>query len=127
MTMLAVVTTVAGMDDARRLAALALDQGLAACVQLSAVESHFRWQGRVQCEPEVRLLFKTEAARYAELEGCLLAHHPYELPAIFALPVAQASAGYADWVRQAVDASAPSTPSTPSTLSGPTGPSDDVA
>jgi uncharacterized protein involved in tolerance to divalent cations/ketosteroid isomerase-like protein len=102
MTMLAVFTTVAGMDDARRLAAQALDQGLAACVQLSTIESHFRWQGRVQCEPEVRLLFKTEAARYAALERWLLAQHRYELPAIFALPVDRASAGYADWVRQAV-------------------------
>lgn len=133
MTMLAVLTTVAGMDDARRLAALALDQGLAACVQLSAIESHFRWQGRVQCEPEVRLLFKTDADRYPALERCLRAQHPYELPAIFAVPVAQASADYADWVRQSLapPASATpataSTPSAPSDRSGPAGPSGDGA
>ena len=100
MTLCAVFTTVASMEEARRLADLALAERLAACVQLSAVESHFRWNGRVQREGEVRLLFKTEASRYRELERCLREHHPYELPAIFALPVSEASASYAEWVKQ---------------------------
>ncbi len=102
MTLLAVYTTVASMEDARRLADVALAERLAACVQPSATESHFRWSGHAQGEEEARLLFKTEASRHRELERCLREHHPYELPATFALAVAEASARYAASVEQEV-------------------------
>ena len=64
MTLLAVCTTVASMDDARRLADVALAERLAACVQPSATESHFRWSGQVRREEEIRLL---PALHYARL------------------------------------------------------------
>lgn len=41
---------------------------------------------------------KTDWARCAALEALLRELHPYELPAIFALPVSNASADHAAWV-----------------------------
>lgn len=96
--LLAVFTTVATREQADALARAAVEQGLAACVQVEAIHSTYRWQGEVVSEPELRLMFKTDAARYAALEALLRERHPYELPAIFTLPVAQASADYAAWV-----------------------------
>ncbi|WP_325343726.1 divalent-cation tolerance protein CutA [Xylophilus sp.] len=103
MELIAVITTVADTAQADALAGAAVEQGLAACVQAETVRSTYRWKGETVAEPEVRLLFKTTRTRYAALEAWLRARHPYELPAIFALPVAEASADYADWVRTAVD------------------------
>lgn len=54
------------------------------------------------CEPEVRLLFKTRADHYAALAALLRERHPYELPAIFALPVAEATPEYAAWVDESL-------------------------
>lgn len=99
MDLLAVFTTVSNAEQADTLARAAVERRLAACVQAEAVLSTYRWQGAVASEPEVRLMFKTSRALYPALEALLRQMHPYELPAIFALPVAEASAAYADWVK----------------------------
>lgn len=98
--MLAVVTTVGTEDEARRLAVAVVERGLAACVQMNPVDSVYTWRGAVQQEREVRLLFKLRADGYVPLERAILELHPYELPAIFALPVDNAHGPYAQWVCQ---------------------------
>ncbi len=96
--LLLVLTTVATRADADALARAMVEQRLAACAQISAIDSVYWWQGAVQAEGEFRVLFKTTAERYPALESALRASHPYELPAIVALPVAQALPAFADWV-----------------------------
>lgn len=98
--LIALFTTVATREDARRIARELVERGLVACAQLSDIESIYRWQGAVHQEPEVRLMLKTTADRYAVVEAAIRALHPYELPAIHAIPVTAASAAYAGWVRQ---------------------------
>ncbi|QTD45536.1 divalent-cation tolerance protein CutA [Ottowia testudinis] len=101
--LLLVLTTVASRADADALARAMVEQRLAACAQISAIDSVYWWNGAVQSEGEFRLLLKTTAERYAALEAALRAAHPYELPAIVALPVAQALPAFADWVAAEVD------------------------
>jgi periplasmic divalent cation tolerance protein len=100
MKLIAVYTTVASRDDARRLARALVERRLAACAQISEIESFYSWQGAMHDEPEWRIVFKTTAERYAAVEAAIRELHPYELPAIHAVPVAQASAPYADWVEK---------------------------
>ena len=100
--LIAVYTTVADPAVARELARAAVDARLAACVQIEPVQSIYRWDGAVQSEPEQRVMFKTTLAMYAELQQFILARHPYELPAVFAVPASLASPAYAGWVAQSV-------------------------
>lgn len=100
--MLAVLTSVANQQQADALARAAVEQRLAACVQTEDIRSTYRWQGAIECEAEVRLMFKTTRRLYPALEALLLELHPYELPAIFALPVTEASAGYVTWLEESV-------------------------
>ena len=104
MKLLAACTTVATIDDARRLAEAAVARSLAACVHLERIDSVYRWQGVVHSEAEVRLVFKTTEAAYPALERLLRSSHPYELPAIYAVPVEHADPAYAAWVAGAVAA-----------------------
>jgi periplasmic divalent cation tolerance protein len=99
--LLVVFTTVANDEQADQLAAAAVEANLAACVQTEAIRSTYRWQGQLEREQEIRLLFKTTRAAYPQLEKLILALHPYELPAIVALDVCEASAPFADWVTTA--------------------------
>ena len=99
MDLLAVFTTVATQEQADTLARAVVEQRLAACVQTEAIHSIYRWQGAIASELEVRLMFKTARSHYAALEALLRERHPYELPAIFALPVVAGTAEYAAWVR----------------------------
>jgi len=95
---LLVVTTVGSAEQARALARAMVEQRLAACAQITAIESVYRWQGAVEHEPEWRVLFKTRADGYAALEAAIRERHPYELPAIHAIATQQAHAAYAEWV-----------------------------
>jgi periplasmic divalent cation tolerance protein len=96
---LLVVTTVATREQALALARDLVERRLAACAQVSAIDSIYRWQGAVEQAPEFRLLLKTHAGGYAALEAALRAQHPYDLPAIHAIATVQAHAAYAEWVR----------------------------
>jgi periplasmic divalent cation tolerance protein len=95
---LSLATTVGNEADARRLAQALLDARLAACVQLDRLESHYRWQGAVHADPEVRLTLKSVPERLAALQEFLAAQHPYELPQVL-WQVLDASPAYAEWVR----------------------------
>ena len=96
---LLVVTTVGTLDDARAVARALVERRLAACAQITPIESFYRWQGRVENEPEFRVLFKTRAALWPEVEAAIRALHRYDLPAIHAIAATQAYAPYAEWVR----------------------------
>jgi periplasmic divalent cation tolerance protein len=96
------VTTVATLADAQRLARLIVGQRLGACVQIDpAVVSHYAWQGQLREEPELRLTIKTLPERLAALQAFFDQHHPYALPQFLATDMA-ASPAYAGWVRAAV-------------------------
>ncbi len=99
METLLVFTHLSDAGVAEELAALLLEQRLAACVNiLPPCRSHYRWQGRLESADEVPLLIKTTCGRYAAVEAAIRARHPYELPEIVAVPVAVGLPAYLDWV-----------------------------
>lgn len=97
----AVTTTVGTVEDARRLAQAVLQQRLAACVQVEAITSHYRWEGAMHEEKELRLVCKTLPGAVPALLVLLRAQHPYELPQLVVQPL-QASVEYARWVGQEI-------------------------
>lgn len=73
---------------------------LDACAQIERIESSvYRWQGALQATPEWRVVFKTTEAHYAALEAALLDAHPYEVPAVVAVPTHTVSVAFAEWVK----------------------------
>ena len=84
---------------ANRIALAVVEAGLAACVNLlPRVQSVYRWQGAIESANEVPLLIKTTAARYDALEAAIRDLHPYDVPEIIALPIAQGLPAYLDWL-----------------------------
>lgn len=106
--LIAVFTTLPERAAAQALARQMVERGLAACAQISEVESFYRWDGRVQQEGEFRLLLKTRAELYAALEQALRELHPYELPAIHAQALGPVYEPYARWVAAQTAPAAPS-------------------
>lgn len=87
---------------ALRIARDLVESGLAACVsRLPGAHSTYRWEGRLQDEPEVLLIIKTLATRFEALEMRLKSLHPYEVPEIIAVPVVNGSPEYLAWLRMA--------------------------
>ena len=97
-SLILVITTVSSQEQARRIASDLVEQQLVACAQIAPVESIYRWKDQLQQETEWRVILKTRNAAYNELEAELLKVHPYELPAIYSVPVTNALDAYAEWV-----------------------------
>jgi len=94
-----VLVTAPDMKTARRLAKAALAARLIACANLvPAVESHYRWQGKLERGSEVLMVMKTTQARLAALEQLILAEHPYDTTEFIVLPLSGGSKRYLDWL-----------------------------
>lgn len=97
------IVTAPERKTARRLAGLALEARLAACVSLlPGVESHYWWQGKREKGGEILLLFKTSRRQARALQDLILASHPYDTAEFVILPVESASARYLAWWRDSL-------------------------
>jgi periplasmic divalent cation tolerance protein len=98
-----VLVTAPDLKSARALARAALASRLAACVNLlPGIESHYRWQGKVESSSEVLLLLKTTRPRLVALKQLILAKHPYDTPEFVALSLDSGSKRYLDWLAASV-------------------------
>ena len=96
---LLVLTNLPDKDAAMTLARAVIDARVAACVNvLAGATSVYRWQGAVETAEEIPVLIKTTRERYAALEAVIRGAHPYELPEIIAVPLAQGLPAYLQWV-----------------------------
>ncbi|WP_265945335.1 divalent-cation tolerance protein CutA [Dechloromonas sp. A34] len=99
MESLLVITNCPDEASANAIALAVVEARLAACVNiLPRVQSVYRWQGAVESATEIPLLIKTTAANYPALEQAIAELHPYEVPEIIALPIAQGLPAYLNWV-----------------------------
>jgi len=98
-----VFMTAATKDEASRLAEMLVSKSLAACVQIMPeMESVYRWQGKIERQPEVLLIAKTMSSKFAELEREVVALHSYDTPEIVAMPLAAGSRPYLEWLTACV-------------------------
>ena len=99
-----VLCTAPDEATAIRLARAAVEARVAACVNvLGQVRSIYRWQGSVEDDAEVQLLFKTTATRVGALEQLIDREHPYDVAEFVVLPaLGSSSAAYLAFVREQV-------------------------
>ena len=89
------------MAEARDLARGIVDHRLAACVNVvPKVESFFWWENQVQQEQEALLVVKTTQLRLDKLIAYVRDEHPYDVPEIIAVPVAEGLPDYINWVME---------------------------
>ena len=103
MDIIAVLTTTESLEQARAISEALVQRKLAACVQVSSIESFYTWEGATQQDQEYRLLIKTTRERYDDVQSAILELHSYDLPAIVAFGLSHAYTPYADWVSESVE------------------------
>ena len=79
-----------------------VERKLAACAQISEIESFYTWDGAVRNEQEFRVLFKTTGELYGAVETAIRELHPYEVPAIYAISLKHIHAPYAQWIESSI-------------------------
>ena len=100
MKTIAVFTTIDDAAAARAIATALVERKLAACVQISEIQSVYTWQGATQNDKELRLVAKTVADRYTQVEATIRELHTYDLPAICAFGMHEVFPPYAEWVAE---------------------------
>lgn len=92
--------TVPNAKVADRVAGALLGQKLAGCVnQIPRLKSLYWWEGKIEKSREILLMVKTRTSLIPALTRCVRKNHPYTVPEVISLPIAQGHAPYLQWLR----------------------------
>ena len=88
-------------DGAKAFARTLVDERLAACVNVQApMTSIYRWEGAVEEALEHQLTIKTTTNHVADVIARIQELHPYDVPEILVLPVADGGEAYLRWIKE---------------------------
>lgn len=90
-------------EAAKELAHALVEERLVACVNIvPGVTSIYRWEGKVCEDGETLLIMKTQASLIEALTSRILALHPYDVPEVIALPLAdgEGNPAYLRWLME---------------------------
>ena len=86
-------------ETAAKIARTLVEERLAACVnRLPDIKSTYRWQGEIHEDNEVLLVIKTTGERLDALRERLAELHPYALPELVAMEIADGLPAYLEWL-----------------------------
>jgi periplasmic divalent cation tolerance protein len=99
-----VLVTCGTLPEARRIARAVVEARLAACVNVlaTAVDSIYRWKGKIEVSREYLLIMKSTTRRLPELERMVRRMHGYDVPEFLVLPVVSGSREYLRWLVESV-------------------------
>lgn len=98
-----IYTTWPNPESAATAAKQMVTKRLAACANvMPGVFSYYWWEGEVQGETELVVIFKTTAAKVKDLRDAVLEAHPYDTPAFVAVDLdeARSSKDFIDWIKK---------------------------
>ena len=103
MNYIIIKTTFENKKDAELIAKKVLDNNLAACIQLSEIESYYKWDGKTKRASEYKAEIKTLSKNYKKIEDLISENHKYKIPEIVAYKLNKGSRKYFDWMKGEID------------------------
>jgi len=98
-----ILCTCPNKTTARDIAWQAVEQQLAACVNIfPGMVSIYRWEGKVQQDSECQLVLKTRKGALESLQQLVFSLHPYDVPEWLVLDAGSASEDYEKWIKATV-------------------------
>ena len=84
---------------AKKIAKVLIVEKLAACVQLSEIESFYNWNNEFCCDNETLLNIKTIKENFEKIKSRILELHSYDLPEIIQLDITNTSEEYLNFIK----------------------------
>lgn len=98
-----ILVTAKSRRECRKIARHLVESRLAACVNISqAMQSIYRWEGKLTDEREFLLLIKSTRDLFPEVLKAILKIHSYKIPEIICLPIVDGSPEYLNWIGESV-------------------------
>lgn len=98
-----IISTCPTEKNAQDIASQIIDQQLAACVQMSQINSMFQWDGKIQQTPEWRLNVKTSSSKFEAVKNLIIKLHPYEVPAVEMFKIDDGNKEFLKWIKDSVN------------------------
>ena len=93
------LTTTDSQETAVKLSEALLESRLAACIQIDGpIQSIYRWESKIESATEFRLSIKSRRNHCDSLKSAVQKLHPYDVPQIVFVPIADSSTSYQKWV-----------------------------
>lgn len=100
MKLLLVQTTCASKDEAKKIARVLIEKGLAACIQMSKVESYYMWKNEFCDDEEILLSIKTKKENFKKIKSKIKELHSYDVPEIIGLDIIDVSKEYKKFIEK---------------------------
>lgn len=97
-----ILSTCGNKEEAQEIAWALVERNLAACVNLVAIESVFRWKNDVEGANEHLLIVKTTAEAFDRIRELIKEMNSYDLPECIELPIERGSEAYLKWIAESV-------------------------
>ena len=91
-------TTCSSEDEARKIAKVLIEEKLAACVQLSLIESLYMWREKFCCDNETLMSIKTRKENFEKVKSKIKELHSYDVPEIIQIDITNASKKYLKFI-----------------------------
>ncbi|HEX8949809.1 MAG TPA: divalent-cation tolerance protein CutA, partial [Dissulfurispiraceae bacterium] len=73
---------------------------LAGCANIvKGIRSIYSWQGKIEDDPEVLMIVKTQRHLFEPLKKRVKELHSYTVPEVIAIPVVEGSEEYLSWLK----------------------------
>jgi len=88
-------------DEVNRISQGLMDNRMAACINIiPRIESYYWWNDKVERDVESLLMIKTTKNKFESLRDWVVENHPYDLPEIIAVPLAEGHSDYMTWIKR---------------------------
>lgn len=99
MNIVVIQTTCGTKEEARKIAKVLIEEKLAACVQMSEIESFYQWENEFCCDNETLLNIKTIKENFEKIKSKIKELHSYDLPEIIQLDITNTSEEYLKFIK----------------------------
>ena len=99
MNIVVIQTTCGTKEEARKIAKVLIEEKLAACVQMSEIESFYQWKNEFCCDNETLLNIKTIKENFEKIKSKIKELHSYDLPEIIQLDITNTSEEYLKFIK----------------------------
>ena len=98
-----VLVTTKDVAQAKAIAQKLVKEKLVACANiLKGIESLFWWEGKIDSSQEALLILKSKKSCFKKIVKTVQSLHSYTVPEIIALPIAQGSKDYLEWINNCI-------------------------
>ena len=93
-----IVSTFPNKTIIKKIGKQLVEKKLAACVNISKIDSIYSWKGKIENDSEYLALFKTTKKNQTSLKNEIKKLHPYDVPEIAEITVNSMNKPYLDWL-----------------------------